>query len=105
MLPNRFALTQKSEERLKRDRQKTGISPNIMARELFFKSIELGPIHEKILEFKAGQMVLDKSTWLGELETATERVIKNMYGCLESEEAAKRWAIHIESTLFLDPPI
>jgi DNA sulfur modification protein DndE len=96
MLPNRFSLTRQTEEKLKREKQRTGVSPNILARELFFKSVERGPIYEREQEFKAGQMALEKSVWLGELESVTERTIKSLYGDIGKDEAAKKWALHVQ---------
>lgn len=96
MLPSRFSLTKTMEEKLKREKQRTGVSPNILARELFFRSIEQGPITESTQEFVGGHMMLEKSTWLGELDTATEAILKNLYGTLEKTEAAQKWALHVE---------
>lgn len=42
MLPNRLTLTRHAEERLKREKQRSGKLPNILSRELFFRSIEYG---------------------------------------------------------------
>lgn len=96
MLPSRFSLTKTMEDRLKREKQRTGVSPNILARELFFKSIEQGAITQSAQEFISGDMMLEKSTWLGELETVTEAILKNLYGTLEKTEAAQKWALHVE---------
>ncbi|EWH04023.1 DndE family protein [Halomonas sp. ML-15] len=96
MLPSRFSLTKSMEEKLKREKQRTGVPPNILARELFFRSIEQGPITETTQEFISGHMMLEKSTWLGELEEVTEAVLINLYGKQEKSEAAKKWALHVE---------
>nr|CDQ34591.1 DNA sulfur modification protein DndE [Virgibacillus halodenitrificans] len=96
MLPNRFSLLRQTEEKLKREKQRTGVSPNILARELFFKSVERGKINDTDQDFKAGQMALEKSVWLGDLENITEQIIKNLYGEIEKEEAAKKWALHVQ---------
>lgn len=96
MLPKRFSLSKNTEEKLKREKAKTGVSPNVLARELFFKSIETGPILEAGQDFKAGQMALEKSVWLGDLETITEEILKQLYGNIEKDEAAKKWALHVQ---------
>lgn len=96
MLPNRFALTAQSEERLKREKQRTGVPPNILARELFFRSIEVGPVIDINKELTMGKMHLEKTTWLGELESATESAIQAFYGRISREDAARVWALHIE---------
>lgn len=100
MLPNRFCLTRNTEEKLKREKVRTGVSPNFLARELFFKSIEKGPITSSDQEFDSGQMILEKSIWLGELEIITELALKNAYGNIGKTEAAKKWALHVERAIF-----
>lgn len=99
MLPNRFALTQKTEEKLKREKLRTGVSPNILARELFFRSIEKGLILDPPKEITYGKMMLEKTVWLGELESITEAILLNYYGNIDKNEAAKFWALHVQSVL------
>ncbi|MGM0535725.1 MAG: DndE family protein [Pseudomonadota bacterium] len=101
MLPSRFSLTKQAEETLKRNKGRTGIPPNIMARDLFFRSIELGPIIDKNFEFRPGQMSLEKSVWLGSLELVTEQALKSLYGNIGSDVAAKKWALHVENAMLL----
>lgn len=100
MLPNRFSLTKQTEEKLKRQKLRTGTPPNILARELFFRSIEYGAIQDTPEDFQAGQMNLEKSVWLGELEKATEITLKNIYGNIDKNEAAKKWALHVQQAVF-----
>ncbi|MBB3185499.1 DNA sulfur modification protein DndE [Halomonas fontilapidosi] len=99
MLPNRFALTQQTEEKLKREKLRTGVSPNILARELFFRSIEKGLVSEPNNEITFGKMVLEKTVWLGELEKITEEMLKHYYGQLEKNRAARIWALHVQSAI------
>ncbi|OUE40775.1 hypothetical protein BZY95_13750 [Billgrantia desiderata SP1] len=99
MLPNRFSLTQQTEEKLKRDKLRHGIPPNILARELFFKSIEQGVIVDPGKEILFGKMMLEKTVWLGDLEKITEAVIRHRYGKVQKHEAAKIWSLHIQAAL------
>ncbi len=99
MLPNRFALTQQTEEKLKREKQRSGISPNILARELFFTSIEKGIVTEPSKEITFGKMMLEKTVWLGDLEDITEAILLSYYGKLDKNDAARIWALHIQAAL------
>lgn len=98
MLPNRFSLDRQTEEKLKREKQRTGISPNVMARELFFISIESQKKFEDADHIEPGSMTLDKAVWLGECQTAIERILENMYPGKTPEVYAKLWALHISSS-------
>lgn len=99
MLPNRFALAQQTEEKLKREKLRHGISPNVLARELFFRSIEKGITVDPFKEMTPGKMMLDKTVWLGDLEKITEAIIINRYGNVDKSVAAKIWALHIQAAL------
>lgn len=99
MLPNRFSLAQQTEEKLKREKLRHGISPNILARELFFRSIETGITVDPSKEITPGKMMLEKTVWLGDLEKITEAVILGRYGKVDKNLAAKIWALHIQAAL------
>lgn len=99
MLPNRFSLTQQTEEKLKREKLRSGVSPNILARELFFRSIENGVVTEPAKEIIFGKMMLEKTVWLGDLEHITEAIIKSYYGEVDKNKAARLWAIHVQAAL------
>lgn len=98
MLPNRMALSRQTEDQLKKLKGYTGITPNIVARLAFFRSIEtefryLPDRDSKKLD---GPLILDKITWLGETLQATELVLKMLYPHLDQKEMIKAWAAHVE---------
>lgn len=98
MLPNRMALSHQTEEQLKKLKGYTGITPNIVARLAFFRSVEtefryLSDRDSKKLD---GSLILDKITWLGETLQATELVLKMLYPHLDQKEMIKAWAAHVE---------
>lgn len=98
MLPNRMQLKSQTEEQLKRIKAYTGLTPNIVARLAFFRSVESGFIlmldnDENKLD---GNLILDKITWLGETMAVTELVIKMLYPNISSRDAHKVWAAHVE---------
>ncbi|ATA20397.1 DNA sulfur modification protein DndE [Gibbsiella quercinecans] len=98
MLPNRMALSRQTEEQLKKLKGYTGITPNIVARLSFFRSVEtefryLPDRDSKKLD---GSLILDKITWLGETLQATELVLKMLYPHLDQKEMIKAWAAHVE---------
>lgn len=103
MLPYRFTLTTKAEEKLKREKQRTGIPPNLAARELFFLSIEkgkkFGDIESERNKIKFGKMALEKTVWLGDCQTVTEVILEQLYPHQCSETHSKLWALHVESEL------
>lgn len=96
MLPNRMQLTRQTEEQLKRLKTMTGITPNIAARLAFYRSIESGFRYQTNERKLDGTLVLEKSTWLGELEGITELLLKFTYPDLEEKEMMKVWAAHVE---------
>jgi len=99
MLPKRFALTRNAEEKLKREKLRAGISPNILARELFFKSIEKNKKIEMPEKIDLGTMLLDKAVWLGDCQTVIEHWLNNSYPKKTAEEHAYLWALHVDSEL------
>lgn len=100
MLPNRFALSQKAEETLKKEKQKTGISPNIYSRELFFLSVEnRNPISLTEEEIELGNMQLEKTVWLGGCQTSIELLLTQLYPGASPEKLALAWAKHVEDGL------
>ena len=99
MLPNRFSLEKATEEKLKREKQRTGIPPNVMARELFFISLENGKKFENTNQIETGSMSLEKAVWLGDCQTVIESILKNLYPERTPEEYSKLWALHVSSSL------
>ncbi|MFG6176122.1 DndE family protein [Halomonas sp. THAF12] len=99
MLPNRFSITQKAEERLKREKAVTGLSTNIASRLLFWRSIERGEELEVTQNIEPGKMHLEKTVWLGESQTATETILLNKYPDRTPDEHAILFALHVESGL------
>lgn len=95
MLPNRMNLSKKTEERLRRLKQNTGINPNISARLAFFRSYEKGFTYKNTAIKLDGGLTLDKITWLGETGIFIELLLKEKYPNLEGKELAKAWAAHV----------
>ncbi|MDF1588984.1 MAG: DNA sulfur modification protein DndE [Gammaproteobacteria bacterium] len=96
MLPNRMNLDRKTEENLKRLKQNTGVTPNVLARIAFFRSVESNFVfstNEKKLD---GNLILDKITWLGETVFITEQVLKMKYPEMDSKQLMIAWANHVE---------
>ncbi|WP_417690245.1 DNA sulfur modification protein DndE [Pseudidiomarina sp.] len=97
MLPNRMNLSKIVEEQLKRLKAQTGITPNVAARIAFFKSIESGHEFDANIEHRLdGTLVLDKITWLGKTQQATELLLKIRYPELESKKLQAAWSSHVE---------
>lgn len=98
MLPNRMQVSNKTEEQLKRIKTYTGLTPNIVARLAFFRSVESGYIYsEENNKIRVdGKLVLDKITWLGETIATTELIIKMLYSEVTHKEANIIWAAHVE---------
>lgn len=96
MLPHTLWLPKAVEDELKRQKEETGITPNIAARVAFFKSIEAGFVYDKRDPIKLnGSLKLDKVTWLGKTQLATELLLKNYYPTLSDKEIWLAWASHI----------
>lgn len=98
MLPNRMALSRQTEEQLKKLKGYTGITPNIVARLAFFRSIEakFRYLPDRDTMKLDGSLMLDKITWLGETLQATELVLKMLYPHLDQKEMIKAWAAHVD---------
>ncbi|WP_417664243.1 DndE family protein [Pseudidiomarina donghaiensis] len=99
MLPNTLWLTKDLEDRFKMLKQKTGVSPNIMARIAFFRSLEQGFECDLSIECKLnGTLKLDRLTWLGATELATNIALKKCYpDVTDARSLHKIWAMHVES--------
>lgn len=95
MLPNRMSLPKKTEDRLRRIKQYTGISPNIFSRIAFFRSIESGYLYQNERIALDGPLVLDKVTWLGETMEIAELLLAEHYPELEAPELREAWAAHV----------
>jgi len=96
MLPNRLNLSKQTEDRLRRLKQNTGITPNVAARIAFFRSYEKG-FHYTNSKIKLdGPLTLDKFTWFGETQTYVELLLKDRYPDLDGKELSKAWAAHVE---------
>ena len=96
MLPNRMNLPKRTEDRLRRLKQHTGISPNVSARIAFFRSYEKGFTYQNSEIKLDGSLTLDKITWLGDTRLYIELLLNEKYPGLESKELAKAWAAHVE---------
>lgn len=96
MLPHTLWLPKAVEDELKRQKEETGITPNIAARIAFFKSIEAGFVYDKRDPIKLnGILKLDKVTWLGKTQLATELLLKERYPNSNEKELWTAWASHI----------
>ncbi len=95
MLPNRMNLPKQTEERLRRLKQHTGISPNVSSRIAFFRSYGKGFTYRNSEIKLDGSLTLDKITWLGETGIYIELLLKEKYPNLEGKELAKAWAAHV----------
>lgn len=98
MLPNRMQLCRKTEEQLKRLKSYTGLTPNIVARLAFFRSVESGYRYSSTNDTLKldGTLVLDKITWLGETLQSTELILKMLYPNDDPRIITKAWASHVE---------
>lgn len=96
MLPNRIVVSAATEEKLKREKSRTGQQPNIMVREAFFSALEKEIRIQDLSKFSPGTMSMDKKTWLGETEITTELILNQLYPELSHEDKAKAWALTVE---------
>ncbi len=96
MLPNRMHLKRQTEEQLKKLKSYTGVTPNVSSRIAFFRSLESGYRFSGETINLDGSLILDKVTWLGELELATETLLRHHYPELEPKELEQAWASHVE---------
>ncbi|WP_413698555.1 DndE family protein [Psychromonas sp. KJ10-10] len=93
MLPNRMNLNRTTEERLKKLKQFTGISPNVSSRIAFYRSIESDFRYSAESAKKLdGSLVLDKVTWLGDTQLITELTLKLTYPELDEKGKMAAWA-------------
>lgn len=96
MLPNMMWLNKAVEDELKRQKEQTGITPNVAARIAFFKSIEAGFVYDKSQQVQLnGTLKLDKVTWLGMTQLATELLLKQRYPEFTDKELWAAWAAHV----------
>lgn len=98
MLPNRMQLSHQTEEQLKKLKSYIGITPNIIARLAFFRSVESNFRYNPEGDTKKldGTLVLDKITWLGDTLTPTELTLMMLYPGLDNKLLLKAWAAHVE---------
>ncbi|BBB31491.1 DNA sulfur modification protein DndE [Neptunomonas japonica] len=96
MLPNRMHLKRQTEEHLKKLKGYTGITPNVASRIAFFRSLESGYRFSGEAINLDGSLVLDKITWLGDLELAVETLLRKYYPELDSKGLELAWASHVE---------
>lgn len=98
MLPNSLWLTKTVEDRFKLLKQRTGISPNVIARLAFFRSLEGGAKCDPSVTYNLnGNLKLDRLTWLGATELATNVALKKIYPEVNNERVLhKLWAMHVE---------
>lgn len=103
MLPNTMWLNKAVEDELKKQKEITGITPNVAARIAFFKSIEAGFIYDKSQQVQLnGTLKLDKVTWLGMTQLATELLLKQRYPDFTDKELWLAWANHVGTGLNLN---
>ena len=96
MLPNTMWLNKAVEDELRKQKEITGITPNVAARIAFFKSIEAGFIYDKSQQVQLnGTLKLDKVTWLGMTQLATELLLKQRYPDFTDKELWTAWASHV----------
>jgi DNA sulfur modification protein DndE len=96
MLPTRgLKLPKDTEEFLRRLKSKTKVTPNVLSRVAFFRSVEGGYRYTGQDVKLDGTLVLDKITWLGELELAIDCTLQMLYPGLEPKELEKAWAAHV----------
>ncbi|MEH6625620.1 MAG: DNA sulfur modification protein DndE [Motiliproteus sp.] len=96
MLPNRMNLTKLTEDRLKRLKQNTGITPNVSSRIAFFRSLEKGFNYRENGLKLDGTLNLDKFTWLGDTSAYVELLLKQKYPELDDKQLVKAWAAHVD---------
>lgn len=96
MLPRTMRLKRQTEEQLKKLKAYTGVTPNVSSRIAFFRSVESGYRFSGDTVNLDGTLVLDKVTWLGELELATETLLRMLYPKLAPKELEQAWAAHVE---------
>ena len=96
MLPNRMHLKRQTEEHLKKLKGYTGVTPNVSARIAFFRSLESGYRFSGEEITLDGSLVLDKVTWLGDLELAAETLLRKYYPESNSKQLEQAWAAHVE---------
>lgn len=96
-LPARgIRLPRETDELLRKLKVKTRVSPNVVSRIAFFKSVESGyRYHGEDLKLD-GSLTLDKVTWLGELALAVEATLKLLYPELDDKQLLKAWASHVK---------
>ena len=99
MLPNRMLLSKNTEDYLRRLKNIIGITPNISSRLAFYRSIESGFRYEQNENDSKldGTLILEKSIWLGELESITELLLKFIYPNIDDpKEMMRVWAAHVD---------
>jgi len=96
MLPNNFKLFQATEDKFKKLKTKTGLTPNVSARIAFFSSIEGG--YKYILDDQkpSGSLALSKTIWFGDYESLVETLLRDFYPDLDDESLVKAWASHVK---------
>jgi DNA sulfur modification protein DndE len=96
MLPNIMWLNKAVEDELKKQKELTGITPNVAARIAFFKSIEAGFVYDKSQQVQLnGTLKLDKVTWLGMTQLATELLLKQKYPEYTDKNLQVVWAAYV----------
>lgn len=91
-----MTLDKKTEEQLKRLKQNIGVTPNVLARIAFFRSIESGYEYTASERKLDGNLVLDKVTWLGDTMLLTEQLLRSKYPSSRPKELMTCWAAHVE---------
>lgn len=97
ILPNRgLKLPADTDDLLRKLKLRTKVTPNVISRISFFKSVESGERYTGQTQVIDGSLTLDKITWLGELSDIIEATLKMLYPNLNNEkEYYQAWAYHV----------
>ncbi|WP_370277895.1 DNA sulfur modification protein DndE [Pontibacterium sp.] len=95
-LPNDLRVTKQTEDQLRRLKQYTGLTNNVIARIGFMRSMEKGYTYRENKVSLDGNLVLNKHTWLGDTSQYTELLLKQKYPDFDQTQMLKAWAAHVE---------
>ena len=95
MLPNNFRLFQETEDKLKKLKTRTGVTPNVAARIAFFSSIESGYRYTQDDRRTDGSLALNKTVWFGNYEGLVDTLLRDLYPDFDDDGLVKAWASHV----------
>ena len=98
MLPNRIHTSKSAQDIMSLIKQRTGITPNLIARLAIAKSIESG-FDYKTINLDTDGQELNMSTLLGDLSLYYEHLLLESHGIDESNELAVALTGHLENGL------